>query len=70
MKKQEVKEADFFSTHLPQTRNREVTHRIMMGKTLRQRTPRKSHATWTSPSDRRDPVEQPFENDAQVAHQP
>jgi uncharacterized protein (DUF2252 family) len=57
MKKQEVKEADFFSTHLPQTHNRGVTDRVEMGKALRQRTPRKSQATWTTPSNRRDPVE-------------
>lgn len=40
-----------------QTRFRSRSERIAIGKSLRDKIPRKSHATWQPPADRRDPIE-------------
>src|ERR1700690_364807 len=40
----------------PQVKRHLIGNRHVHGKVLRQHTPRSSHAKWTPPSDRRDPV--------------
>jgi uncharacterized protein (DUF2252 family) len=41
----------------PQTHTASIADRIARGRALRERSPRKSHADWTIPKDRRDPIE-------------
>jgi uncharacterized protein (DUF2252 family) len=41
----------------PQTHTLPIDERIAQGRTLRERTARKQHATWTPPANRRDPIE-------------
>ncbi len=48
---------DEFLAQLPQTHTGRLEERIAAGKALRQQCSRKSHAEWSPPADRADPVE-------------
>jgi len=41
----------------PQTHAASIPDRIARGRALRERSPRKSHAVWSVPADRRDPID-------------
>jgi len=51
-----------FLAQLPQTHTGPLDERIAAGKALRPQCSRKSHAEWSPPADRADPVELLIEN--------
>lgn len=55
-------ESEVYAANLEQTHHLRVGERVAVGKTLRQRATRKSHADWNPPVNRPDPIDLLIEN--------